>query len=452
MMIKSLTNQNKAGGQNKETMKIFFFSFIFFSSIFINKINAYAIYDNEIENFVSDIIIFTYPKKRSIDNIDLTIILDDTPNAYINEKNNIFVTTGLLKYIENVEALIGVIAHEIGHIENYHISKRKKSITKLKLINQLGNLTAIATSIITKDPNILMQTAISNQVGINNYYSSFSRDQEREADIFAIDRLNDLSISSKYLTDFLIFLESEDYKKGRSGDQAMFSTHPNYTERLNLISQISNQSKRTASLETKQRFNYIKGKLLGYTEKDFAILDDKLTGNALKYAKSIMYSNRGNLLKSLKIINQLIDSFPDNYYFTETKADILYNHSYTNESKKFYEIALSKNKKNHYIEKRLFEIKYKDFDFKDMENGTKIFIDHQNLIFIFSNDLLFYEKWNKLLFFLGKENWLLFVKAKKDLIKNDVNAAKQKLEKILINSNNKKLIKNCKKILDYINE
>ena len=49
-------------------------------------------------------------------------------------------------------------------------------------------------------------------------------------------------------------------------------------------------------------------RLLGYTEKDFAILDDKLTGNALKYAKSIMYSNRGNLLKSLKIINQLNSS------------------------------------------------------------------------------------------------------------------------------------------------
>ena len=48
-------------------------------------------------------------------------------------------------------------------------------------------------------PEILLQTAISNKVGINNYYSSFSRDQEREADIFAIDRLNKLKISSEYL-------------------------------------------------------------------------------------------------------------------------------------------------------------------------------------------------------------------------------------------------------------
>ena len=105
----------------------------------------------------------------------------------------------MLKYINSTEALIGVIAHEVGHIENYHISKRQQSIKNLQVMNQLGNLTAIASSIITNNPDILIQTAVTSQMSIQNYYSSFSKDQEKEADIFAINRLNQLKISSKYL-------------------------------------------------------------------------------------------------------------------------------------------------------------------------------------------------------------------------------------------------------------
>ena len=69
--------------------------------------------------------------------IKFSIILDENPNAYINEKKTIYITTGLLKYTPTYEALIGVLAHEVGHLENYHITKRIKSINNLRSINQL---------------------------------------------------------------------------------------------------------------------------------------------------------------------------------------------------------------------------------------------------------------------------------------------------------------------------
>ena len=37
---------------------------------------------------------------------------------------------------------LGVLAHEIGHIEKYHVSKRKTEIKNLKNINSYGNLVA----------------------------------------------------------------------------------------------------------------------------------------------------------------------------------------------------------------------------------------------------------------------------------------------------------------------
>ena len=72
---------------------------------FFSKVNAVTIYDHEIENFISDLILITYSNNT---NIKFSIILDDQPNAFINEKNTIYFTTGLLKYINSSEALIGV--------------------------------------------------------------------------------------------------------------------------------------------------------------------------------------------------------------------------------------------------------------------------------------------------------------------------------------------------------
>ena len=146
--------------------------------------------------------------------IKFSIILDENPNAYINEKKIIYITTGLLKYTPTYEALIGVLAHEVGHLENYHITKRIKSINNLRSINQLSTLSVIAASILANNSDFLAQSMITNQMGIHNYYQSFSRDQEREADFFAIITLDKLQLSHVPLIKFLNLLEKNSKQKG----------------------------------------------------------------------------------------------------------------------------------------------------------------------------------------------------------------------------------------------
>ena len=105
------------------------------------------------------------------------------------------------------------MAHELGHIEKYHITKRKKSIKNLKDIDNITNLSLIAGSLIANNSEYLMQSIITNKVGISNYYKSFSRDQEREADYYAVETLNKLRLSADPLIEFLSFLENNQYKK-----------------------------------------------------------------------------------------------------------------------------------------------------------------------------------------------------------------------------------------------
>ena len=149
--------------------------------------------------------------------------------------------------------------------------------------------------------------------------------------------------------------------------------------------------------------------------------------------------------------NFLINDFPNYYYLLETKADILYNHSYTLEAEKFYKIALSNNLDNNYIKKRLFEIEYNNIKLKNAYFINQIFQNYQDLIFIFSYDLIFYKKWKKILYSLKKNDWLMFVNAKIDFINKKNKNGISKIKKILETSNNRILIKNCKIILNEIN-
>ncbi len=121
-----------AGGHKFFLILIYCCTLIFSKNIF-----AIQIYDYHTETFInninSEIIrVNSYDKK-----INFKIQKDDFPNAYVTEENIIYLSSGLLVYSPNYVSLLGVLAHEIGHIEKYHVSKRKTEIKKLKNISSL---------------------------------------------------------------------------------------------------------------------------------------------------------------------------------------------------------------------------------------------------------------------------------------------------------------------------
>src|SRR5215470_13376987 len=56
------------------------------------------------------------------------IVKDDTINAFVSGGQNIFVFTGLLLRTERPAQLIGVIAHETGHIRGGHLARRDDAL------------------------------------------------------------------------------------------------------------------------------------------------------------------------------------------------------------------------------------------------------------------------------------------------------------------------------------
>jgi len=346
--------------------------------------------------------------------------------------------------------LIGVLAHEVGHLENYHITKRIKSINNLRSINQIGTLSVIAASMLARNSDFLVQSIIANQMGIQNYYAAFSKEQEREADIFAAKTLNQLHISPEPLKKFLKILEKESFQKGLTEEDYRFSTHPVYKERFEILENESIDQKYKIDQKFSDQFFFIKAKLFGFTENNNNELNKYLKNDYYAYANSIILARKGKLKKSLIILNNLINKYPKNIFLIETKADLLIPHGYTEEAMRFYQKVYDKDKNNHHIKKTMFEIEYEKIDKKHSNFTQEFFYDYSDLLMIFQTNTMLQKKLKKIAILLGKDGWVNFIDTNTYL--NDISneEALKKLNNILITSQDKKLIDITKKKIKLI--
>ena len=117
-----------------------FFSIILIIIFVCNISYASRILDYETEIFIQNLI----DQVKNINNIQrnlkFIIISNDNINAYVDENNIIYITSGLIENCNDYVALLSVIAHEVGHIDKNHIKQRKLSINKLQDFNTISNI------------------------------------------------------------------------------------------------------------------------------------------------------------------------------------------------------------------------------------------------------------------------------------------------------------------------
>lgn len=144
------------------------------------------------------------------------IVLDNAQiNAFTIPGGNIYVFSGLISFCESPEQLAAVLAHEMGHVEKRH------TVDRLAREFGLSVLFAIMTGGDTVLLSDLYQTLIS---------SGFSRSQEKEADQFALNLLEDASISPKSIASFFRKLNRENLAYDENIELVM--THPHNNTRI----------------------------------------------------------------------------------------------------------------------------------------------------------------------------------------------------------------------------
>ena len=82
--------------------------------------------------------------------LSVVLITDEFFNAYVDELNQLHVTTGLLRNVENEDQLAAILAHEISHILLKH-NPEKSSVNSVTSGLEMGGIIAETASIIMGD-------------------------------------------------------------------------------------------------------------------------------------------------------------------------------------------------------------------------------------------------------------------------------------------------------------
>ncbi len=442
--------QKKVGGANLiiKIKILFVFFLLFFSKISLANI----VLDHEIEKFLKEIIkpIITL-SYSNFEESDLVIILEKTPNAFVNRDKKIVLTTGLLTFADRPEEILGILAHEIGHLDANHIDMRIEKLDNHKSISELSKIISLSTSLITNNPDFFIGTNIAYDEIAKNNISNFSKDQEREADIIALKYLEKTQISSNGLKNFLqrlvIFNENLGIKEG---DLTVY-THPYNKERIENIIKFQKKSKYNNyyfSDQTNLRFKFVKAKINGYTLniENNKLIYKNLDNDEKKYALSIGYAKGGFIKESLNLINDLIIKYPENSFFYETKGEILLNYGYSNEATRFFEKSLTLDNKNEYLRIKLIFQLYNKLE--KIDDAKKILVEfkklknknNNNLLNLISNTYDFMDDISEKFYYLA-----LIEKNKKNYI-----LSYDYLEYAKLNTKNNNLLKKYENLMNEV--
>lgn len=381
--------------------KILFF-FLFFIFSFKSGYSS-QILDYETDEFINQILQDIIKVNKINKKIKFKINNSNEINAFVDINNIIHINSGLIIHCSDYVALLSVLAHEVGHIHLNHITYRKDTIENSKKYNTLGLLSVVAGSTLTQNPQFL-QGSILASAALSNQYIVFSKDQEMEADLYAMKTLNLLKTNSKSIQTLLETIEQKLLNKGFSKDKQRVSTHPYFEDRILLIKNFEDNKKNNFNENYNERFNYIKAKFAGYS--DNAEVLNELNEPFKTYAESIKIARNGNLKMSLKKLNDIIKKSKNNFLL-ETKADILFSYGYTGEATKFYKKNLEKYPLNYYAQIRIFE----NVEINNLsKNDTEIiFQNNKDLLYKFYNNKNILLKYFELAQKLNKKEWLQFL-------------------------------------------
>lgn len=143
-------------------------------------------------------------------------------NAFALPSGIVIITDDLVKLAQKDEELLAVMAHEIGHVHHRHILRQilQNSMTALLVAGLFGDLSSIAGLSATL-PTFLVQ-------------QKYTREFEREADLFAAETLRAHGLSAVHLANILKRL-SEAHGSSESGLLDYLSSHPATEERVEAL-------------------------------------------------------------------------------------------------------------------------------------------------------------------------------------------------------------------------
>jgi len=146
---------------------------------------------------------------------------DSVVNAFAGPGGYIYFYTGLIKYLDDEAEFAGVMAHEMAHAAQRHITQQLTKIYGIQILLSI---------ILGENPTLLAEIVAGYAAGAASL--AFSRDFEYEADEYSVRYLYPTSYDARGVSDFFKKLE------GGPTIPEFLSTHPSPEHRYDKIQEL----------------------------------------------------------------------------------------------------------------------------------------------------------------------------------------------------------------------
>jgi predicted Zn-dependent protease len=152
------------------------------------------------------------------------ILATEQVNAYSLPGGYILVSHGALARVQTPGQLAGILAHELGHVNERHILDAVTIETRFNFFEALARFLAGPRQIVTT-----VVSQISDKVEETLFVKGFASDDEYEADAYAVDLLQAIGISA---LDYIDYLDSLYNESGKPEMENLDKTHPGADTRI----------------------------------------------------------------------------------------------------------------------------------------------------------------------------------------------------------------------------
>lgn len=290
--------------------------------------------DTEIEQLMRD---YATPILKAAglakQNVKVVVLNNRSFNAFVMDGRHIFIHAGALFDAKTPNEVIGVFAHETGHMAGGHLQRLREQLASAQtasIIALLAGIGAIAAGGRSGSGagDIGMAAIMAPQSAIQRTLLAYVRTQEDQADHAGVKFLTATQQSPRGMVELFKRLASENLFASKYVDPYL-QTHPMPADRVAALeaqAKVSPYWDRKDSPELQMRHDMMRAKLSGFLEQPgtvarrYPLSDQSLPA---RYARAISAYRHSDLRQAIVLIDGLIHAQPNNPYFYELKGQAL---------------------------------------------------------------------------------------------------------------------------------
>ncbi|MBT6441649.1 MAG: M48 family metalloprotease [Alphaproteobacteria bacterium] len=260
--------------------------------------------------------------------VNVHLVNDKRLNAFVAGGLNLFVNSGLLMESGSPGEIVGVLAHETGHLAGGHLARTRNAMRNASaetiLAYVLGAVAAVAGQ-----GDAAAAIVLGGNVAAQNSIIRYSQAQEQAADHAALRYLDNTGQSSRGLLDMFYRLEDQELLVPERQDPYARS-HPLTRERISTVahhvetSRYADVKVSNDDVLTHQRMTAKLRAFLTPPVRVLAGIDPTDNSIPARYARAIALYRIPETSRAIDVLDGLIDDYPADPWFHELKGQILF--------------------------------------------------------------------------------------------------------------------------------